>query len=170
MEHTSTFLGIAPEAVLAEFVDPDFLLAFSTEVGVTSGELDLGSAEGVESAAMPWRFPTDRPGIPSLARKFLPEEVQLDWSQQWGPVSSPPIPGTIRVALYGSPSADVDAKADLMSKGEDTVYRVRSKTKTSLRWPLAGTVESSIDKELVGWILQVQARVLRRRLRIPESG
>jgi hypothetical protein len=170
MEHTSTFIGIAPEAVLAEFVDPEFLIAFSTEVGVTSGDLEQSSADGVESAAMPWRFPTDRPGIPSLAKKFLPDEVHLDWSQQWGPVSNPPIPGAIHVALHGSPSADVDAKTDLIHRGEDTVYRVRSKTRTSLRWPLAGTVESSIDKELVGWILQVQARVLRRRLRIPDGG
>lgn len=169
MEHTSTFVGIAPEAVYDEFISQDFLLAFSTDVGVESGELDLSSNEGVHTAGMPWRFATDRPGIPSLARKLLPNEVMLDWRQQWGPLSQPPIPGTIAVALHGSPSADVQARAELLAHGEDTVYRVRSKTRTSLRWPVAGTVESTIDKELVGWILQVQARVLRRRLRIPDG-
>lgn len=169
MEHTWTFIGVAPEAVLAEFVDPEFLIAFSTEVGVDSGDLNLDSADGVESAEMPWRFPTDRPGIPSLARKFLPAEVHLDWSQRWGPVTAAPIAGTIHVALHGSPSADVRAESALLHQGEDTLYRVRSTTRTSLRWPVAGTVESTIDKELVGWILQVQARVLRHRLRIPEA-
>lgn len=169
MEHISTFLGVTPEAVYAEFIDTEFLLAFSTEVGVESGELDLSSGDGVETAGMPWRFPTDRPGIPSLARKLLPSEVMLDWRQQWGPLSAPPIPGTINVALHGSPSADVEAQAELAARGEDTIYRVRSKTRTSLRWPVAGTVESTVDKELVGWILQVQARVLRRRLRIPDG-
>ncbi len=117
MEHTWTFIGVAPEAVLAEFVDPEFLIAFSTEVGVDSGDLNLDSADGVESAEMPWRFPTDRPGIPSLARKFLPAEVHLDWSQRWGPVTAAPIAGTIHVALHGSPSADVRAESALAAPG-----------------------------------------------------
>ena len=36
-------------------------------------------------------------------------------------------------------------------------------TKASLPFPLAGKVQSMIDKDLVGWILSVQARVLARR-------
>ncbi len=164
MEHTSTFVGAAPDAVFAEFISPDFLRAFSEEVGVISGDLETGSTDGAEVAFMPWSFPTDRPGIPSLARKMLPAEVRLDWQQRWGPLQQPPIPGTMTVALHGSPSANVEAKAQLSADGGNTVYRVNTKTKTSLKWPVAGTVEGTIDKELVGWILSVQARVLRRRL------
>jgi hypothetical protein len=169
MEHTSTFLGATPEVVFTEFTSTDFLLAFSEEVGVVSGQLDVTSDDGGETAAMPWSFPTDRPGIPSLARKLLPGEVHLDWRQTWGPLSQPPVPGIITVDLHGTPSAHVDAKAQLIAKGDTTVYNVVTKTKTSLRWPVAGTVENTIDKELVGWILQVQARVLRRRLKLPEA-
>ncbi len=167
MKHMSTFRGIAPDAVYAELTTTDFLLAFAEEVGVVSGELDIRTSAGTEVAAMPWSFPTNRPGIPSLARKLLPDEVQLDWFQQWGPLADPPIPGTMKVSLHGTPSATVNANAELAAQGEDTVYTIVTKTKTSLRWPVAGTVENTLDKELVGWILQVQARVLRRRLGLP---
>jgi len=169
MEHTSTFLGVTPDAVFAEFVNADFLVAFSEEVGVVSGELSESTAAGVVTSAMPWTFPTDRPGIPSLARKFLPGEVRLDWEQRWGPLREPPVPGAMTVELHGTPRATVEASAQLLQQGDTTVYKVVSRTRTSLKWPLAGTVESSIDKDLVGWILQVQARVLRRRLGLAES-
>lgn len=170
MEHTSTFVGVQPDAVFAEFISTDFLQAFSEEVGVISGDLTTSSSDGVETASMPWSFPTNRPGIPSLAQKMLPGEVRLDWLQRWGPLADPPIPGSMTVALLGTPSAIVEATARLVATGGDAVYRVTTKTKTSLPWPLAGKVEGTIDKELVGWILSVQARVLRRRLSLPESG
>lgn len=167
MEHRHTFSGIAPDAVYAEFISSDFLHAFSAEVGVVSGELTTSAMDGAEIADMPWSFPTNRPGIPSLAQKFLPSEVNLDWHQAWGPAQGLPITGSMHVVLHGTPSADVTAKANLQASGSDTMYTVLTKTQTSLRWPVKGTVESTIDKELVGWILQVQARVLRRRLNLP---
>jgi hypothetical protein len=167
MEHTHAFAGVAPELVYREYISSDFLLAFSTEVGVNSGELALGASNGQETADMPWSFPTNRPGIPSLAQKLLPGEVHLDWHQQWGPVAEGLIPGAIQVELHGTPSAKVQATARLIADGDGTKYVVLSTTKTGLRWPVAGKVESTIDKELVGWILQVQARVLRRRLGLP---
>ena len=167
MRHTSKLLGVAPAVVRAEFTSREFLLAFSEEVGVTSGELTMADGDA-HSADMPWTFPTNRPGIPSLAQKMLPAEVRLDWHQEWGPQSASPVTGTIRVDLHGSPSATVTATTSLAQTGSDTVYAVDTRTKTSLRWPVAGTVETTIDKELVGWILQVQSRVARRRLGLPE--
>lgn len=167
MKHTSKLQGASPAVVRAEFTSEAFLLAFSEEVGVTSGELTL-SDDGAHSADMPWVFPTNRPGIPSLARKLLPAEVHLDWHQEWGPADGAPITGVIHVELHGTPSATVRATTRLAAAGSDTAYEVDTQTKTSLRWPVAGTVESTIDKELVGWILQVQSRVARRRLGLPE--
>lgn len=166
MEHTSTFAGVAAEDVAAQLADRDFLLAFGAEVGVTSGDVEQSERAGVLAAAMPWKFATDRDGIPVLAKKFLPGQVELDWSQEWGPVDEAPIPGTIHVTLHGTPSAEVTARAELRQDGADTVYRVRSKTRTSLPWPMGSTIEGTVDKELVGWILQVQSRVLRRRLQL----
>lgn len=168
MEHRHTFTGVSPEAVFAEFTAPDFLHAFSAEVGVVSEDLKTADADGVQSADMPWSFPTNRPGIPSLAQKLLPSQVRLDWHQAWGPLAGDSVPGSIHVVLHGKPSADVTASAQLGGQGSDTVYTVHTTTKTSLKWPVAGTVETTIDKELVGWILSVQARVLRRRLGLPE--
>jgi len=168
MEHNALFVGTTPEVVFDEFTSPDFLRAFSEEVGVMIGEIEVGETDSVLSAMLPWNFPTNRPGIPSLAQKMLPAEVNLDWQQRWGPRQAPPIPGSMTVLLHGKPSATVQASASLDASGEDTVYRVDTTTKTSLKWPVAGTVESTIDRELVGWILQVQARVLRRRLDLPE--
>ena len=169
MEHTATFPGVAPDQVFVEFTSSDFLLEFAAEVGVVSGELVTGEKAGVVTADMPWSFPTDREGIPSLARKLLPETVRLDWHQEWGPADRRPIPGSIKVVLHGTPSATVTSTSHLVEQGADTQYRAATTTKTSLRWPVAGTVESTIDKELVGWILKVQRRVLRRRLQLPEG-
>lgn len=168
MEHKHIFSGASPDAVFAEFTNPDFLHAFSAEVGVESDHLTTSVTDGIEKADMPWSFPTNRPGIPSLARKMLPPAVNLDWHQEWGPAQGSPISGSMHVVLHGKPSADVTAKAQLAAQGSDTVYTAVTTTKTSLRWPLAGSVEGTIDKELVGWILSVQARVLRRRLGLPE--
>ena len=117
MEHSSTFAGATPEQVFAEFTSDDFLRAFSAEVGVASGELSHSNDGGVESADMPWTFPTDRPGIPSLARKLLPSEVALDWHQEWGPVAANSIPGSMKVDLHGTPSALVTAQASLLQQG-----------------------------------------------------
>lgn len=167
MHHSHTFEGVAPEDVFRQFTDPEFLSAFSEEVGVRAAGLTTSENGGVLVADMPWQFSTRKPGIPSLAQKFLPDEVSLDWHQEWGPLSAPPVPGVIRVALHGKPSADVRATTSLSSSGSGTVYRADTKTKTSLRWPVASTVEQTIDKELVGWILRVQARVLRRRMGLP---
>ena len=168
MEHNALFIGTTPEIVFNEFTSADFMRAFSEEVGVFIGDIESGDTDGVLSAMLPWNFPTNRPGIPSLAQKMLPAEVNLDWQQRWGPMQDPPIPGSMTVLLHGKPSATVEASATREARGEDTGYQVDTTTKTSLKWPVAGTVESTIDRELVGWILQVQARVLRRRLGLPE--
>jgi Protein of unknown function (DUF2505) len=171
MEYSSTFLAVAPDIVRAEFISNEFLLAFGEEVGVASGAMSQQTtSDGLDAADLPWTFPTDRPGIPSLARRLLPSEVRLDWHQEWGPAGARPIPGSMTVELHGSPSATVNATAKLIAKGQDTHYQVFTKIRTSLRWPVAGTVESTIDKELVGWILEVQSRVLRRRLELPTGG
>ncbi len=49
--------------------------------------------------------------------------------------------------------------------GDDVHYTVVTETKTSgVPWPLGGKVESMINKDLVGWILSVQARVANREI------
>ena len=77
---------------------------------------------------MPWAFRTDRAGIPSLAQKFLPQEVQLDWWQQWKH-SDPD--GDIRVELHGRPAATCTGRASLSQNGDDVEYVVVTETKTS---------------------------------------
>ena len=163
MRHQTEFTGLTLHQVRDEFCSEDFLVAFATEVGVEVETVALRHEEHRTLADMPWSFPTDREGIPSLARKFLPKEVRLDWRQEWGPAVGDVAEGRIHVELHGSPSASITGDAHLRASGDSVVYTVNTAIKTSLPRLMKKAVEPTIDKDLVGWILQVQSRVLRRR-------
>lgn len=169
MEHTSQFPDVDIQAVWQEITAPEFLMAFALEVGVEAEGIEQSREDDEHVAAMPWSFHTDRPGIPSLAQKLLPKRVKLDWRQRWAPVTGESAAGQVDVKLYGNPSANVVGQSSLAESAGGVTYVVLTQTKTSLRWPVAGKVEGMIDKDLVGWILSVQARVLRRRLGLPDE-
>jgi hypothetical protein len=67
------------------------------------------------------------------------------------------------VHLLGSPKATSMGTSHLLVGEGGSTLTTSTSTKASLPFPLAGTVQSKIDKDLVGWILSVQARVLTRR-------
>ncbi len=162
MEH-SFDLTIAPATVLADLISEDFLHAFATEVGVEVDALTCDTAGDPATATMQWRFSTSKPGIPELAQKLLPGEVRLSWAQGWGPLGERGSEGTLEVHLLGTPKAtSLGTSRLLVTEGGSTLATTTS-TKASLPFPVAGKVQSMIDKDLVGWILSVQARVLARR-------
>lgn len=160
MEHHATIAATTVDAVQQLMSQHAFLEAFAKEVGVNTGEIDITEQSDAVQAQMPWEFRTDRAGIPSLAQRFLPQQVQLTWWQQWQH-SAPD--GDIRVELRGRPAATCTGRASLSQNGDDVEYLVVTETKTNgVPWPLGGKVESMINKDLVGWILSVQARVANR--------
>lgn len=162
MEHKAVIESTTVEAVQQLLSQHAFLEAFAKEVGVTTGDIDINEEPDTVAATMPWAFRTDRAGIPSLAQKFLPREVELVWSQQWR-TEQPD--GDIRVELHGRPAATCTGRASLSQNGENVDYVVVTQTSTSgVPWPLGGKVESMINSDLVGWILSVQARVANREL------
>jgi hypothetical protein len=159
MEHRAVIESTTVEAVQQLLSQHAFLEAFAAEVGVASGDIDVTDQGDKVEATMPWSFRTDRAGIPSLAQKFLPKEVHLDWWQEWNPDGT----GAIKVNLDGTPAATCTGQASLHQDGDDVQYLVITETKTrGVPWPLNGKVESMINKDLVGWILSVQARVANR--------
>lgn len=160
MEHRATIESTTVEAVQQLLSQHAFLEAFAKEVGVNAGQIDIDEEADAVKAQMPWAFRTDRAGIPSLAQKFLPREVKLLWWQEWK--NSVPS-GAIRVELEGRPAATCTGQAKLTQNGQDVDYVVVTDTKTSgVPWPLGDKIESMINKDLVGWILSVQARVANR--------
>ena len=162
MDHVST-LTLAPAAAWAELTSEPFLRAFAAEVGVYVHDLSRTQADGRESASMEWSFETDRPGIPELAKRFLPSDVHLTWSQWWDPLVEERATGQIDVVLKGRPSATSTGACTLVGADAGSSLTTSTRTKADLPFPVAGRVESLIDKELVGWIISVQARVLLRR-------
>jgi hypothetical protein len=162
MEHKAVIESTTVEAVQQLLSEHAFLEAFAKEVGVTTGEIAVTEQADAVEATMPWAFRTDKAGIPSLAQKFLPQEVQLQWWQEWK-TNAPD--GDIRVELHGRPAATCTGSARLSQNGDDVEYVVVTQTKTNgVPWPLGGKVESMINKDLVGWILSVQARVANREV------
>jgi hypothetical protein len=162
MDHVSN-LPIPPAAAWAELTSEPFLRAFAEEVGVDVHDLSCTSADGRETATMEWSFETDRPGIPELAKRFLPDDVHLTWSQWWDPLADDVADGQIDVVLKGRPSATSTGACRLVAADSGSSLTTSTRTKADLPFPVAGRVESLIDKELVGWIISVQARVLLRR-------
>lgn len=161
MEHKATIEATTVEAVQRLLSEHAFLEAFAAEVGVTAGDIDIAEHPDQVAATMPWQFRTDKAGIPSLAQRFLPKEVQLQWSQTW--LTHDP-QGDITVELHGRPAATCTGQASLTQNGDDVEYVVVTQTRTTgVPWPLGGQVESMINKDLVGWILSVQARVANRQ-------
>jgi Protein of unknown function (DUF2505) len=162
MEH-SFDLTIPPATVLADLTSEDFLHAFATEVGVEVDSLSCDASGERAVATMAWRFSTSKPGIPDLAQKLLPGEVRLSWAQEWGPLTDEGSEGTLEVHLLGSPKATSLGTSQLLVVDGGSNLTTSTTTKASLPFPVAGKVQSMIDKDLVGWILSVQARVLTRR-------
>lgn len=162
MEH-SFDLTADPATILADLTSEDFLRAFADEVGVAVDNLTCAAGAPTASATMDWRFSTDKPGIPTLARKMLPREVRLTWAQQWDSLTDGRANGELDVRLVGKPQATSTGNARLLPGADGARLVTSTSTKAALPFPLAGRVESMIDKELVGWILSVQARVLSRR-------
>jgi hypothetical protein len=162
VEH-SFDLTVAPSIVHADLISEDFLRAFATEVGVEVDSLTCDASGARAVATMEWRFSTSKPGIPDLAQKLLPGEVRLSWAQEWGPLADEGADGTLEVHLLGSPRATSMGTSQLLVGDGGSTLATSTSTKASLPFPLAGKVQSMIDKDLVGWILSVQARVLARR-------
>jgi hypothetical protein len=163
MEH-SFDLTIPPAAVLADLTSEDFLHAFATEVGVEVDSLSCDTSGERAVATMAWRFSTSKPGIPDLAQKLLPGEVRLSWAQEWGSLTDDDAAeGTLEVHLLGTPKAVSLGTSRLLAVDGGSTLATSTSTKASLPFPVAGKVQSMIDKDLVGWILSVQARVLTRR-------
>ena len=162
MEH-SFDLAIDPDVVLSELTSEEFLLAFADEVGVEVDELVVGTSGDDEVAKMLWQFSTNKDGIPSLAKKMLPGEVRLSWAQSWGARTDGVAAGTLEVNLLGNPKAVSNGSSTVTASGDGCTLATSTTTKASLPFPIAGKVQSMIDKDLVGWILSVQARVLTRR-------
>lgn len=160
MEHRAVIESTTVEAVQKLLSEHAFLEAFAGEVGVTAGDIDITRNDGSVEASMPWAFRTDKAGIPALAQKFLPQEVHLNWWQAW---QTDAAAGDIKVELDGRPAATCTGTATLRQNGDDVEYLVVTETRThGVPWPLGGKVESMINKDLVGWILSVQARVANR--------
>lgn len=162
VDHTFD-LTAAPATVLADLTSEDFLRAFAAEVGVEIDSLSCDSGLDPATAQMDWRFSTQKPGIPTLARKMLPQEVRLNWAQQWGPVTDGRAKGDLEVQLLGKPQATSTGHALLLPGPDGSRLTTTTSTKAALPFPIAGRVQSMIDKDLVGWILSVQARVINRR-------
>lgn len=166
MEHRFE-LSIPADAVLADLTSTDFLQAFAAEVGVQMGSLTCTAGgddpAGRARASMQWSFETDIPAIPRFARTLLPDRVELSWAQEWGPRHGDTATGTLEVTLTGRPRAVSTGSARLVAVGPGCALSTQTTTRASLPFPVRGKVESTIDRELVGWILSVQARVLTRR-------
>ena len=159
MEHRAVIESTTVEAVHELLTKHAFLEDFAKEVGVTPGPIEGSQDADAVEASMPWSFSTENPAIPSLAQKFLPKEVELVWWQQWRADAT----GDIKVDLDGTPAATCVGKASLHQDGDNVEYLVVTETKThGVPWPLNGKVESMINKDLVGLILSVQARVANR--------
>jgi hypothetical protein len=166
MDHVdhSFDLTIPPTAVLSDLPSEEFLQAFSAEVGVEVDDLTCATDGDQTTAQMAWRFSTSKAGIPELARRMLPGEVRLSWSQGWGPLADDgSAHGTLEVHLLGKPQATSLGTARLLPAQGGSRLVTSTSTKAALPFPVAGKVQSMIDKDLVGWILSVQARVLTRR-------
>jgi hypothetical protein len=162
MDHVSN-LAVPAATTWAELTAEPFLRAFAEEVGVDVHDLSCGDSEGRAVASMDWSFETDRPGIPELAKRFLPANVHLRWEQGWGQLEGERADGHLEVTLLGRPSAVSTGECLLVPTDTGSRLTTSTVTKADLPFPVAGRVESLIDKELVGWILSVQARVLNRR-------
>lgn len=161
MEHRALLEATTVEKVQQLLNEHAFLEAFAQEVGVTPGPIEVDESVEPAKTSMPWSFRTDKAGIPSLAQKFLPKEVQLVWEQQWQDNAT----GSITVELNGTPAATCTGRASLTQDGDNVDYLVVTDTKThGVPWPINGKIESTINKDLVGWILSVQARVANREL------
>lgn len=174
MRHLST-LSLEPAAILADLTSEEFLREFSAEVGVTLGRVALSTEGDQQRAVLEWTFSTDRTGIPEMARRFLPDEVRITWDQSWGPLVDGAANGALNVVLKGRPAATVTGSSQLYAGGSggaagSSTLTTETRTDADLPFPVASRVERHIDRDLAGWILEVQARVLARRADAMNAG
>jgi len=163
MDHVMR-VSLPAAATWSHLTSEPFLRMFSEEVGVELHSIALQEQQGQALATMDWSFLVDRPGMPEVARRMLPASVRMRWSQSWGPLSGDRAAGQLDVALLGRPSASSRGQCTLESDDLGSTLRTSTSTKTDLPFPVASRVESLIDRDLVGWVLSVQARVLAQQV------
>lgn len=170
MEHSFQIGPAAPALVFGQLVDTDFLTAFSDELGVTVDGIHSQTTADTHQATMLWEFATAGLPIPGGAARFLGSQVALRWEQSWSAQagSQPSHTGTLQVVLSGRPGATTKGSTWLKPFGSATLLGTDATTSVSLPRPLAKPLEATVDSQLVGWILGVQARVLKRRLGLPD--
>ncbi|MGB8022151.1 MAG: DUF2505 domain-containing protein [Candidatus Nanopelagicales bacterium] len=162
MEHPID-LAVPASVALAELTGEGFLRDFAAELGIDMVALSLGRSGDQTLASMDWRLDTGKHDVPDLARRFLPEHVQMRWDQAWGPLRNGRARGTIEVAIVGRPSATTSGECRLVAVDPGCRLTTSTTTRAQLPRPLAGRVEALIDRDLVGWILSVQGRLVLER-------
>ncbi|MGV1004677.1 MAG: DUF2505 family protein [Candidatus Nanopelagicales bacterium] len=179
MEHSHEVSPATPTDVYARLIEPGFLTAFSTELGVTLDGIttDIGADPDGDwqQATLLWEFATAGLPIPGAAQRFLGQQVALRWQQKWRelPPGSPDArthAGELEAVLSGRPGATTKGTIWLKPFGAATLLGTDARTKINLLRPIAAPLEATVDSQLVGWILRVQARVLRRELGLPPAG
>lgn len=163
MQHHEEIAGATASQIHDQVTSKEFLVAFGDELGVTTNSIELSEPDGARRAVLEWSFSTQKPGIPSMARKFLSDEVNLTWEQTWHDGDAD-YAGELLVTLAGKPSAQSKGTCEITGSANGATLVTDTSTRTSLPRMVSMGIESTIDKELVGWIISVQARVLRRRL------
>lgn len=167
MKHSAS-IPASSTAVFEQLVSEPFLVAFGEEVGVITRSTELSTDGDSRRAVLVWSFSMEKPGIPSLARRFLSDEVVLTWDQIWTPVGKDRYDGQLLVTLDGRPGATSEGECTLRpedsASGASAVLVTDTTTRTTLPRVVSKGIEGTIDRELVGWIIAVQIRVLNRRL------
>lgn len=161
MRHELLIARRQVESVVPVLFDERFIAAYAERIGVEVDSLATEQLPAAQSLSMNWSFSTNQPGIPALAKQFLPERVELVWRQQWQDPQGGDAVGEIGVQLIGRPSSESTGAALLHQEQYDIAYRVDTQTSTALPWPVGPQVERLIDKDLVGWILHTQVEVLQ---------
>jgi hypothetical protein len=147
----------APDAVLAQLTDEQFLRDRATALGAGLQELTVAGSSTVVRLSVPTA------GIPPLFARFVGSSVSILEHTTWTPDGDGGHRAAldVRAEVLGR-TAQVDGERRLQAAGEGTRSTVSGDAKVNA--PLIGRKAEAAVRELVGVVLKREDELLRRRL------
>ena len=140
----------APADVLAMLADPAFREKVCVAMRATRRDVSIDGAPESMKVVVDQTQPAK--GIPSFAKKFVGDEIQIVQHEQWKGGSG----ATLRVEIPGKPGA-LDGSIALSQNGSGTVEAVEGDIKVKI--PMIGGKLEALIGDLLASALRTEERV-----------
>lgn len=150
VSHSLTYPATTVDEVFAMFVDESYREAVSAYQKVTDFSCDITAAPPGADVRIEQAHSTDR--IPSVAKKFVGDEIRFQQHESWADPSG----ADVKVTIPGKPG-DMEGTMGLRQDGDDVTQVVDMEVRVGI--PFVGGKIEEMVADFVGRVFDAQNKV-----------